>query len=1498
MPNLFQHYQIILYFCQTMPKNIKKTITILSFFLAGIIIIFASIPVLLQSSKIQNYIAHAITKELSVKLKTKVEVGNVKYKLFNTLEINDLYVEDLQKDTLVFANKIDLNFKLREFFNGKIIFTSITLNRFSGNIIIDKEGTSNIEFVIKAFKNPKPDSSSIEYRINKLMIKESSLNYTDLRKNLSLPANVMNTSRLKISDINAHVSLDILNKDTLSAKIKKFSAREKSGFVIKNISTRITGSPHGYHLPEFQLILPNSELNLANVKLEFDKLNEENKTATNIKWKAPIVNSRLSFSDFTAFVPEFKKVKGAAEMTGIVSGRLSSLRLQDVEIKYGKSFLLKTDLDLNGLSNIADAFVYGNITDLKLEKSDVQDFISELTGKPFILPKELNELGLINYKGNITGFFSNLVAYGNLKTDIGSLSTDILLKFDKSMQDLFYNGTIKTASLQLDKLLGDKTFGKTAFKINTNGTKLHDSAFKGTISAKVSEIYLNKYTYRDIDFDGKYDGTGFNGNALIEDENVKARFNGIIDLTKKLPVYDFDLKIEHANLFALNIIKDLPTAVISFNGKTNMVGNSLDNLNGYIRFDSIVLANNNKLLNVDKILFSSTIEDGITDFQIFSDYLNGSISGDFKYSTVNQSILKILEYYLPALSANHNGSKSSNSNTINVNLSLQNTNEISDLFSLPYSMNGITKIQGKIDEKINQIQFNAAIPALKYKNKQFDNISLRVERVKQELQVSSRAQMQEKTGMVNVFLTGKAVKDSLSTKFGWQNSQEITNAGEINALSLFRKDAGKTVAQMQMLPTQIIINDSVWDIRRSTIDFKADSTIQIHDFRFENSKQFIHIDGTVSKNPADSISVKMNDLDVGFILRLINLHTIKIGGFATGEATFYGLLKETIFEADLFVKNININDVLMADGKINSAWDNVNKQILISGDFFDDKKNNLAFANGVYVPKNDSLDVMFDARGISVQFLQRYFDGIVSNFKGYGSGKLRMFGPTKFLVFDGKVFVNKAQATIDVTKSTYYFNDTVYMSPKELKFKNITLYDQDKNQATLNGNLFHNGSFQGLKYNMNIRGRNIMAMNTQSQDNEFFYGKAYVTGNVHIYGDEEETNIDIKATSQPKTKCYIQMDGASTASDNSFILFSKNEVEDTETKKEEKSITPESNVNVKVDMQIDVTPEADLELIIDSKAGDMITAKGNGNLRVQFDTYSDVKLYGTYTIDQGYYLFTLQTLIRKEFKIDRGSTISWTGNPYNALVNINAIYPLTASLSDLMDKAELESSTTRTSVPVNCVLKLTDDLMKPSIKFDIDLPSSDESLKQKVKNIINTEELMNRQIVYLLLLNKFYTPDYMRTDPVLGVNEGLSFATSTLSAHINNWLQQSFNNNNLSIGFDWQKSEVVNDEWKAQVLYQPNNRLVVNGNLGYRNENASASTNNNKFIGDFDVEWLLTEMGKIRFKAYSHTIDRAQLRKAKSTQGVGIIYREDFDSWSDMLSYYWSKIKGNKKKKK
>jgi hypothetical protein len=1451
---------------------------------------------LVQTSTIQHFITKSIVSELSDKLHSRVRVGSIEYKLFNDISLTDLYVEDQHRDTLLFVGRADVHFKLWDFFQGKLIITSASFNRLYGNIIIDKAGHSNLDFVIKAFqKPPSNDTTHMEYRVTRFKLQNSSFHFTNLKQYKALARGEFNGNRMRFSGINADISLDVLNKDTLSARIRSISATEYTGLVLTDLKTQVYGSKKGVHIPAFDVRLPNSLLHLEDIHLKYDSLADLSHFFDKVRLNAPISNSHIAFSDLKAFVPEFKNVKGSASINGLITGRLSSLHFKNIKIKYGKSFLFNADLDVNGLPDSRELFIYGQIKDLQVEKSDVQDFISQMTNKPFILPAEVNQLGLIRYKGNITGFLNNLVVFGNLNTNVGSVSSDILLKFENRLHELTYNGTIKSQNLLLGKLLSNKKLCKVSFNLNTIGTKKEKTKFQGTVKGTFSEFQFNGYSYRDVLLGGKYDGKGYDGTVDLKDQNLDAHFVGKIDLTQKLPVYAFGLKVAKVNLNALKLIDTYPGAVLSFNWNTNVVGNSLDNINGFIRFDSIRFTNQNKTLAIDKIQFISRIDAESTHFNIESDYINGAFSGNFRYSTVGKTIDKIVQKYLPSLgNLAKNNTSDKFPNHIDIDLTIENTGKVSDILGLSYTLEGVSTIKGVVDEKMDKIDVSANFPTFKSSNQQVDNLTLHFENSNQQLQLTSRGQLQGKGGLQNIFLKASAAKDSVETHLGWQNAQQVTNAGEINTITKFKTSNGKTTAQLSVLPSQVIVSDSTWIIHPCKVDFKADSTIQIHNFIFDNHNQFVHVDGILSKKQTDSLNLVMNNLDLDFILGLLKLRSISIGGIVTGKATLLSVLQQPIFEANIGVKDLTLNHKWIGNGRITSYWDKPNSQLLAHGAFLNEKKDTVVVANGVYTPRNDTLNVYYDARNFSIEFLTPYLESVVQNLKGNISGRVRMFGPLKHgISFEGDALLKNGQASIKMLNTTYYLNDSVHLTKNTIKFNNMHIYDQERNPGSLSATLTHNGFFQHMKFDARIAGKNIMALNTQASDNDYFFGKAYADGKVHIFGDEKEANIVVEAKSMPKTQCYIQMGGTSKASSNTFINF-VNKVNNSVKAIPAPHKLVGTDMNVKVDLNIECTPDADMELIVDPKGGDLLRGNGSGTLRVVFDTFTDMKLYGTYTVNTGYYLFTLQNLIRKEFKVDQGSTLAWTGNPRSAQVNIRALYPLNASLKDLIDASQLGNM--RTSVPVNCVLKLTDNLMKPNIKFDIDLPQSDEGVKQLVRNTINTDEMMNRQILYLLVFNRFYTPDYMRTATTsnLGPNEALSFATSTLSAQLNNWISQTFKSNSFSLGVDYRQTDQLSSDVQAQILYQPNNRWIVNGNIGYRND--ILTTNTNRFISDVDFQYLLTQSGKLRFKAYNHTVDRYQLRTATQTQGVGFIYKEDFVSTKDLFSYYWRLLTGTKNK--
>lgn len=1455
---------------------------------------------MLQNSKVQNSITQTLVKELSQKLNTKVSVGEVHIKLLNRLVINDFYIEDQQKDTLLYVDKVNAHFNLGKLFNKKITIHSAEFQQLFGNIILNYEGKPNFDFIIQAFKKPKTTQpQKFEFNIQRFELKNSSFRYTSQKNYQPLPKDKFNIHQFQFDHINGEVAVNVAGKDNVSGSIKKFSGIEKSGFQLKNISSNFHYTNQSLQFPFLDIELPNSMIHLDSLQFDYPKTEDLKNFNDKVHLKIPLHSSYVSPSDFSAFVPSFKNINGKFFIDAETSGKLSSMHFKNIQIKYGDSFSFTANVDLNGLPDFNETFIYADINDLHFKRADLQDFIADLTKRPVILPSAFNQIGTIRYKGNISGFFNNLVAYGKLKSDVGEISTDVLFRFGQSFKEFSYDGTFKTPGLKLDKILNNPQFGNLIFNINTQGTKKENNDFQGIIEASVPEFQWKSYSYNNMIFNGNYSNSGFNGTFEMVDDNIATYFNGIIDLTQQSPTFDFHFKLSHADLNALNLVKKYPLALLSFDSKINMVGNPVDQLNGTIDVDNIQFTNHHKALNVQKIQLTSRQEPDFTSLIISSDFVNGYMNGRYNYNTLPRTFKKLIQYYLPSLSFDYNSSTSQKPNYFNVDLQISNIKELTEVLQIPYTLKENSIIKGFVDERNNTVNLTADFPFFQKGESEFKNTTLLLQTENQQLQLTTNTQLKQKNGFMNIYLKALAGENVVSTLFAWQNTDSIKNAGEFQTVTQLRKENNKTFAQLSILPAQVIISNSLWNIHPSTLDFKPDGSICVHNFLFDNDQsQYIQINGIASKNQDDALEFKLKGVDFSFIMNdLVKLKALSLGGFFTGEATLYSALYQPFFEAKMFVKDYQMNHVILGDADLLSYWDKENKQIYSEATIVD-KKDTVATIEGAYIPGKDSIDFIYDLHRISVEMLKPYLGSVVQNVKGFATGKLRMFGPTKKMGFHGDLFMEKAQVTMFFTNTTYFFNDTIHMRRYSTEFKNITISDEDGNRGTLNGKLIHNGMFGDLTYNVTVTAKNLLSMNTHPEDNPIFYGKIYADGVVHVFGDENVTNLFVNAVSKPHTECNINIPTTATASESNFVNFVKKETDIEKEKKIETTIKSESTSNTKVNIQIEVTPDAEIRLIVDPRAGDMIEAKGSGNLRFEFDNYSDIKVFGTYIIEKGNYLLTLQNIIRKEFKILEGSTMSWTGNPYNAQINVRGIYSLTASLRDLLDESQL-MSIPRTTVPVNCILLMTGDLMSPTINFDIDLPSSDESVKQLVKSIINTKEMMARQIVYLLIFNKFYNPYLQQTTnaPIgIGSSEAISFLTSTVSAQLNNLLSQMINSNIISIGIDYQQSESSSSNVQTQVLIQPNDRLIINGNLGYRNDNINLSTNTNKFIGDVDIEWLLTENGKFRLKAYNHTIDRYQLRAAKNTQGIGFMYKADFESFEDLFKYYWQKITFKKDK--
>lgn len=510
-------------------------------------------------------------------------------------------------------------------------------------------------------------------------------------------------------------------------------------------------------------------------------------------------------------------------------------------------------------------------------------------------------------------------------------------------------------------------------------------------------------------------------------------------------------------------------------------------------------------------------------------------------------------------------------------------------------------------------------------------------------------------------------------------------------------------------------------------------------------------------------------------------------------------------------------------------------------------------------------------------------------------GHCRLFGTFKEIDLEGDIYADNVGLKIDFTNTMYHASDSVHLRPGRIELDNIAIRDPEGNTARLTGTVGHT-FFKAPTFKFDITdAHNFLSYNVTSKQNPDWYGTIYGNGGASVTGWPGVVNINVDMSTAPRSTFTFVLSDRLDAEDYSFLTFRDVTPDSLKTNAKGGDDTPlivktlkeaiASNVadepsQYNMDIAVNVTPDARITLVMDPAGGDEIKAVGAGNLHMAYHSANnDLNMWGKYTVQSGSYRFTLQDIIIKDFTIKEGSEIQFDGDPYGVKTKLSAYYATNANLSDLDESFLQDKEVARTNVPVHALMQVSGDIRQPVISFDLEFPTLTQDTYRKVRSIVSTEDMMNRQIIYLLALNRFYTPDYMAS--TTKGNELFSVASSTISSQLGNMLGKLSENWSIAPNLRSDRGDFSDVEVDLALSSRLlNNRLIFNGNFGYRDK----SLNSNQFIGDFDIEYLLNKRGTWRLKAYNRYNDRNfYVRSAQTTQGVGIMFRRDFDKLFNFL---------------
>lgn len=1483
-------------------KSIKKLVKIVVWGIVLFLALIIFIWLYIQNSQVQSMLINEATAYLERNFKVKVNIKSVDIQPFNKIILNNVLINDLNKDTLIAADKIRVSLLWFNTNDKVLTFKKINLVNADINFNIDSLGNLNLESIINKLSPPDtvpspPSSKPFAIEIQKISIENSRFRLSSFKP--SKQAKGINFEDMDLRRMNIEAQDFGLHRDTISMVINSLNCVDKSGFDIEKFRAEFSLCNKHINFDKLRIKSHGSNLQFPYLHLSFESMNSMSRFLQEVKIDAQIENSLLKTQTLGYIVPELANYDIELILNGKVKGTVSDLRAKNMLITSGTQTRIATSFHISGLPNIEKTMMIVDFKELSTSLEDIEQFKYTKTNEPIIkLPAELNELKKITYKGNFTGFINNFVAFGSINSAIGKISLDLSIKPDTT-QNTEFNGNVSTTNLDLGKLLKTTALGRISLSAMVKGTSDKNANLQAFTDATVSRFELNNYDYSIIKINGNLTNSTYIGTVALDNPNCKLDFLGRVDFSDSIPVFDFSAFVPKIDLVKTKINTTDTISQASFLLTAKFSGNNLDNSKGEIKIVNSWYKNQNGEFKLSEIKLSADNNKDSKLIAFQSEFAEGELRSKYNYSNIFSGLKNLLYIYIPALKEKTETEEKEpivvenpQYNDYIIKLRLKKTKKITDVLTPDIKIAENTSVFGIFNPDLNTFTLKVKVPELTIGTKTFKDILVDGQTKDSifEATISTPQLNLGKSAIRNINLSTKIEKNRLDVAFGWDNKQSPTNKGTINAIADFNPSilGNGSLAIINFKQSEFIINDSVWTVSPSSIKIDT-SNIAINEFKISNQRQSLFVTGSISKNPSDSVQINLDNLDISnanFYLKSIGY---ELGGRINGFARINDIYNSPTLFADIGINKFAANKRHIGNVNFNSEWFSNEKRLSLN--LKNIKNDTTTFeADGNMFIETGKLDFKVDIERIFLQHFSPILEGVASNLAGKISGNLAITGTTNKPLVNGDLNINDGTITIDFMKAPYTINDKVILKNSDIILKNFKILDSKKHVAKVDGEI-KTGYFGNFNLNLNVSPSNFQCINTTERDNELFYGTVYASGLVTITGKPDDINMNIAVRTDNNTILFLPLSSNSEVTKNNFITFtSKNSdeifIEEAAPEKEESSST---NMNLSFDLQ--VTPEAEVQIIIDKKLGDIIKASGSGNLKMDVNPKKDLfKIYGDYNIEKGDYLFTLQGVINKKFKIDAGSTLSWDGDPTDATMNIKAIYLVRTPLKDLLYDY---SGKYENRVPVNCQIQLTQKLMSPGIKFNIELPNVDNETKLLAESALNTEDNINKQFLSLLVIGSFLPPskdivDQNSTATNQQSNSGLTSGlgnslSELLSNQLSNWVSQL--SKSFDFGFNYRPGSSSNnlnsDQIEVAISTQLlDDRVTVNGNMNYGNRSNSSS-----IAGDFNIDIKLNKSGKFRFKAFARSNDEiiSTTSEQTYTTGAGIVYREDFNNFKDLM---------------
>ena len=1506
-----------------MNKIAKKTVKIfgrIGLVLLGmlVLLLFAASSPLLQTQVVNRFLARQ-----SEKLGISAQVQRVNIDFFSRqVKVSGIIIYDHHQNLLFDAGSVQTS--LRDFstqhlnLGATYIYDVVfRLHRY------EEDSVSNLQLIFDALGlSEDTTTSDFAFRTSAVFLRNMEFSFVDEVYSQGDTFRFIDFNNLFLSNINLTArNLHILG-DNILATIENLSFKEQGGFEVWRFSSRANVSPRGIIARNTDIITSNSDLDL-DIRFTTQSWDDYQDFLSNVRIYANIRDSYLDFKDLIHFAPGLQGKQNQFHISGSILGHVDNFRAHDFRISYGRSTKFHGDVSMVGLPDFDETFLDFSIQNLTTSPEDLDGFLLPNFGK-IIVPDELHNVGLSSLSGKIIGFPSDLRATIDLTTEAGDIQTNFRFFHDTLRENFDFSGQIEHANLALGVLLNDNALGN---NLGLNGS------FDGKFSAENGIDFSTNLVLRNVEYKNrqvntisiKGDWVGHHIAAVVSitDYHGAAGFSGELSLDPKNPYLNIGGSFNDVDLTEFVFLNDTSPALLSFDFSGKLYSLNIDSLIGNLNFSDLNLALSDTTFQMSTLTISQEILPQGISTKINCDYFSMDVLGNHRLSNLDAIWNDIQKNYLSALRFAVKDVESLTSQEIHArNISKNGVHPVAQTLDLTLN---VYRTGGFLSYFLPGIDLpRGANLRLEY-NGEYQPLSLTVRANHATLYgfytslLDIRGDVQDSVFQVsldarNIHINNSRYFDDFSLIAGFESdfvSWELDWIGTSNGDRQINGNLGGRMTTLEnnsisfnIQNSELFLGDQSWQFDPNNSIFIDSIGVRFENIRFYNQNdtlEYLSLNGDLSREPNSILELSFERYQLSPWAPMIERIGLDFDGMISGDISIFDFYTTLRFDTDLKIEDFSINGFNYGTAFLRAIAEDGAARSFINFNVHDNEKTYLS-ANGYFYSVGDerNLDFNISVSDMDLSLLKNYVETFSSSLTGKFSGELTLDGLLRSPNFYGDLTLDGAVMKIDFLNTYYAINpEQVAFSLDSIIFINTNLEDiANQTQATLSGGLYHN-RFDNFQLDINIETTNFLALNTTRLDNEDFFGRVFLTGNVNLNGPVEDILIDVQGRTERGTELQINYSSRVNISEaNPFIHFvapekTKNvDEEDFFTIANRATADLDVPTNIMVRLNIDVTPDASVFFDMDAPPiSGLIHAQGSGSLRMNFDSRTqEFTLFGNYVLQDGFYDFMFEDpalglgrLITRRFYIERGGTLQWTGDPGNMILDISAIYSTRASLAPVFANQLSTSGNTMRRVGVQSVISLVGRMSQPDIRFDFRLPAVDENTRTEFFTAINRddENEMMRQTFFLLLFGGFTTPgDNLASAENIS---GEAMAWNALLNQANNMLNFG---NNINLSASYRPEDIHSTEqWQVSMGAQfLDNRLLIEGHVGQGGLAHHLTEHSSQTIMELNVEYRLTD--RLSLRVFNRPNERDFVRGAQMgySQGAGIAYRREFGSFRSLFA--------------